>query len=96
MFRTVPLSIIRSFSQYTQQWFMSYNFAESLQAKQGCIILQIGGNTDVCLVESLYKKLYCLKNLASSSINSLDNFYCLYIFTKKELPNFHVAYHQFF
>ena len=25
MFRTVPLSIIRSFSLYTQQWYMSYN-----------------------------------------------------------------------
>ena len=25
MFRTVPLSIIRSFSQYTQQWYMSAN-----------------------------------------------------------------------
>jgi len=24
MFRTVPLSIISSFSLYTQQWFMSY------------------------------------------------------------------------
>jgi len=28
MFQTVPLSIIRSFSLYTQQWYMSY----SLQA----------------------------------------------------------------
>jgi len=27
MFRTVPLSIIRSFSLYTQQWYMSYSFA---------------------------------------------------------------------
>ena len=26
MFRTVPLSIIRSFSLYTQQWYMSYRF----------------------------------------------------------------------
>ena len=26
MFRTVPLSIIRSFSMYTQQWYMSYRF----------------------------------------------------------------------
>jgi len=34
MLRTVPLSIIRSFSQYTQQWFMSYRFADSLRA--GC------------------------------------------------------------
>jgi len=32
MFRTVPLSIIRTFSLYTQQWYMSYRFADSLQA----------------------------------------------------------------
>jgi len=28
MFQTVPLSIIRSFSLYTQQWYMSYRFAD--------------------------------------------------------------------
>jgi len=33
MFWTVPLSIIRSFSLYTQQWYMSYRFADSLQAQ---------------------------------------------------------------
>ena len=27
MFQTVPLSIIRSFSLYTQQWFMAHRFA---------------------------------------------------------------------
>ena len=32
MFRTVPLSIIRSFSLYTQQWHMSYRYADSLRA----------------------------------------------------------------
>jgi len=32
MFRTVPLSINRSFSLYTQQWYMSYRFADSLRA----------------------------------------------------------------
>jgi len=32
MFRTVPLSIVRSFSLYTQQWYMSYWFADSLLA----------------------------------------------------------------
>ena len=32
MFRTFPLSIIRSFSLYTQQWYTSYRFADSLQA----------------------------------------------------------------
>jgi len=30
MFRAVPLSTIRSFSLYTQQWYMSYSFAGSL------------------------------------------------------------------
>jgi len=29
MFRSVPLSIIRSFSLYTQQWYISYRFAVS-------------------------------------------------------------------
>jgi len=28
MFRTAPLSIIRSFSLCTQQWYMSYRFAD--------------------------------------------------------------------
>jgi len=31
MFRRVPLSIIRSFTLYTQQWYMSYRFADSLR-----------------------------------------------------------------
>jgi len=37
MFRTFPLSIIRSFSLYTQQWYtsMSYGFADSLRAGSG-------------------------------------------------------------
>jgi hypothetical protein len=39
MFRKVPLSIIRSFSLYTQQWYMSYRFADSLRTGSGCSIL---------------------------------------------------------
>jgi len=31
MFQTVPLSIIRSFSLYTQQWYTSYQFADSFK-----------------------------------------------------------------
>jgi len=37
MFRTVPLSIIRSFSLYTQQWYMSY----SLRAGSGSSVLML-------------------------------------------------------
>jgi len=32
MFRTVPLSVIKRFSLYTQQWHMSYRFTDSLRA----------------------------------------------------------------
>ena len=40
MFRTVPLSIIRSFSLYTQQWRMSYRFADSkLHDMHHCYVL---------------------------------------------------------
>jgi len=35
MFRTVSLSIIRSFSLYTHQWYMSYRFADSFRAGSG-------------------------------------------------------------
>jgi hypothetical protein len=35
MFRTVPLSIIRSYSLYTQQWYMSYRFVDSFRAESG-------------------------------------------------------------
>ena len=35
MFWTVPLSIIRSFSLHTQQWYMSYRFSDSLRAGSG-------------------------------------------------------------
>ena len=35
MFLTVSLSINRSFSLYTQQWYMSYSFPDSLRAGSG-------------------------------------------------------------
>jgi len=35
MFRTVLLSIIRCFSLYTHQWYMSYRFADNYQ--QTCL-----------------------------------------------------------
>jgi len=40
MFWTVPLSIIRSISLYTQQWYTSYQFVNSLQAGSGWNCLQ--------------------------------------------------------
>jgi hypothetical protein len=39
MFRTVPLSIISSYSLYTQQWYMSYRFVYNIRAESGWNIL---------------------------------------------------------
>jgi len=56
MFRIVPLSIIRSFSLYTQQWYMSltvhtsmvYRFADSYQ--QTCMTYTIA----LCTMNDIY------------------------------------------
>jgi len=39
MFRTIPLSIITSFSLYTQQWYMPYRFADSSDSFASRILL---------------------------------------------------------
>jgi len=52
MFRAVSLSIIRSFSLYPQQWYMSYRFADSLlfaNCQQTCMTYTIV----VCTVKKL-------------------------------------------
>jgi len=35
MFRTIPLSIITSFSLYTREWYMPYKFVDCLRAGSG-------------------------------------------------------------
>ena len=50
MFRTVPLSIIRSFSLYTQQWYMSYRFADSLRAGSGRNVLILLARCTTCTI----------------------------------------------
>jgi hypothetical protein len=53
MFRTVPLSIIRSFHCTQQQWYMSYRFADSLRAGSGwnCsfILIQLASYQQTCM-----------------------------------------------
>jgi len=36
IFQTVPLSIVRSFSLYTHQWYMTYRLADSLREGSIC------------------------------------------------------------
>ena len=51
MCRTVPLSTIRSFSLYTQQWYMSYRFANSLRAGSGrsSILILLASCQQTCI-----------------------------------------------
>ena len=56
MFRRVPLSIIRSFSLYTQEWYMLYRFVDSLRAGSGwnCSILILLANCqETCMTYTI-------------------------------------------
>jgi len=50
MFQTVPLSIIRSFSLYTQQWYMSYRFADRVELSASCQQTCMAYTIAVCTV----------------------------------------------
>jgi len=64
MFLTVPLSVIRSFSLYTQQRYMSYRFADSLRAGPGRSFL-------ILLASCVYsKKLLMMDRVAVGNMQS--------------------------
>jgi len=60
MFRTFPLSIIRSFALYTQQWYISYRFAESLQAGSGwncsSVLILLASCQQTCMYCCVYSE----------------------------------------
>ena len=77
MFRIVPLSIIRRFSLYTQQWYMSYRFAESTvknswwwteELSETCRGLFQKWNWDI----SASSRFYC-KNLSRRTVTWMSN-----------------------
>jgi len=81
MFQTVPLSIIRCFSLYTQQWYMSYRFADSLQAESVPILLASCQPTcmtytiAVCTVKNSDNgQRNCLKHVEFHSNNKFEKF----------------------
>ena len=77
MFLTVPLSIIRSFSLYTQQWYMSYRFADSLRAGSGQFVCPSSGafhrthSNGICHTGLLTA---CEQNQDSSSVHHQEFF----------------------
>jgi len=71
MFRTVPLSIISSLALYTQQWCMSYRFADCMlgSCQQTCMTYTIA----VCTVLGSYGQRNCPKHVEFNSKKKLRN-----------------------
>jgi len=81
MFRTVPLSTIGSFSLYTQQWCMSYRFADSLRAGSGRTVqgvqLKSGPYFNMSnLFTKLYTMLYYTTNLNLQKVLEMMSIHC--------------------
>jgi len=53
IFRTVPQSIIRSFSLYAQQWYMSYTFVDSCRARSGWILILLESCLQTCMTYTI-------------------------------------------
>ena len=64
VFQTVPLSIVRSFSLYAQQCYMSYRFADTLRAGSGwnysSILILLASCQQTCMT---YTTAVCTVNL---------------------------------
>ena len=64
MFRTVPLSLIRSFSLYTHQWYMSHKFADSFRAGSGrncsSVLILLAKCQQTCVTYTI--DVYTVKN----------------------------------
>ena len=76
MFRTVPLSIIRSFSLYTQQRYMSYRPADSLRAGSGQNVLILPANCNCNLYDIYHCCVYSEKLLMMDrgTVRSMQSF----------------------
>jgi hypothetical protein len=60
MFRTVPLSIIRSFSLYTQQWYMSYSLRVGSGRNCSSVLILLASCQQTCMTYAI--DLCTLKN----------------------------------
>ena len=109
MFRTVPPSIVRSFSLYTQQWYMSYRFADSLQAGSGQTILILFASCQqtcmtytiaVCTVKNSVQR-NCPKHVEFYSKNKFEKLvhlvgFIIRIYPDARLPERQIGVDPFF
>ena len=53
MFRTVPLSIISSFSLYTQQWYMSYSLRAGSGRNCSSVVILLASCQQTCIAYTI-------------------------------------------
>ena len=71
MFRAVPLSIIRSFSLYIQQWYMSYGFAE-LASRFSSVLILLAICQQTCVYCCVYREK--LLKMDRGTARNMQNF----------------------
>jgi hypothetical protein len=78
MFLTVPLSIIRSFWLYTQQWYTSYRFAESLRTGSGwncsSILILFACCQQICMTYHCCMYSEKLLMMESGTVRDMESF----------------------
>ena len=101
MFRTVPLSIIRSFSLCTRQWFMSLKFSDSLRTESGWIFVILGMKSymfwtvplSIIRSFSLYTQKWCMSYRfadslpAGSGLNAVPSWSCSHCCVQRKTPD---------
>ena len=60
MFRTVPLSIISSFSLYTQQWYMSYSLLAGSGRNRSSVLILLASCQQTCMTYTI--AVFTVKN----------------------------------
>jgi hypothetical protein len=93
MFWTVPLSIIRSFSLYTQQWYLSYRLVNGFRAGSGWNILILLATIAVCTVKTPDDgQMNCLKHVEFHSKNKFEKLVHLVGFIIRNLSRCRVTW----
>jgi len=84
MFRTVPLSTIRSFSLYTQQWYMSFSFAVCTVKNSWWWIEELSETCRVLFQNYIWETSeygwFYYKNLSRGTVNWTSNLLSVVLF----------------
>jgi hypothetical protein len=79
MFRTVPVSIIRNYSLYTQQWYMSYRFVDSFRAGFCSTAVCMTYTISECTVNKKFIAMHGRRNVKKKHLLYFSHMFRCYI-----------------